>query len=159
MEEGRKLFLFMKHSASPQMADIHIDDFFRDAARILTSLHGSFPRLTSLYVDDIIPAEPLDEFGIPTRRHQSCFDAFIWLADEGYIRYHDRVRTEGFDEVILTEKSFIRLSKPIVDVTTDEQKPALIGRKQASLAWQLKQALKSGTTDEVNQLCMKLFSG
>ena len=158
MEEGQQPFLFMDNPDNLSMADIHLDDFFRDCAKILVSLHGAFPRLTSLFVDDIIPSEPLDEFGIPSRRHQACFDAFIWLAEEGYIRYHDRVRTEGFDEVVLTEKSIVRLCKPVIEISSDENKPALIGRKQASLTWQLKQALKSGTTDQINQLCMKLFA-
>ena len=35
------------------MADIHIDDFYRDCALILLRLYTSFPRKSVLYVDDI----------------------------------------------------------------------------------------------------------
>jgi hypothetical protein len=35
------------------MADIHIDDFYRDVAKILIRLYAMFPRKTTPYVEDI----------------------------------------------------------------------------------------------------------
>ncbi|KEQ17400.1 hypothetical protein [Endozoicomonas numazuensis] len=139
------------------MADIHIDDFFHDCAKTLVHLYNTFPRLTSLYVDDIIIPEPVDEFGLPSRRHQACFDSFLWLAREGYIHYEQRVRLEGLDQVVLTEKSFLRLSLPSLNVDLDEQ-PEHIAQKRGTLGWQFRAALRSGTTHQLNQLCQHFFT-
>ena len=46
------------------MSDIHIDDFFRDAAIALNRLYLSFPRPIALYVEDIIGPDEPDEFGL-----------------------------------------------------------------------------------------------
>ncbi|WP_062268653.1 hypothetical protein [Endozoicomonas arenosclerae] len=139
------------------MADIHIDDFFHDCAKTLVHLYNAFPRLTSLYVDDIITPEPVDEFGLPSRRHQACFDSFLWLAREGYIHYSERVRLEGLDQVVLTEKSFLRLSLPSLNIDPDEQ-PEHIALKRGTLGWQFREVLKSGTTHQLNQLCQHFFT-
>ena len=140
------------------MADIHIDEFYQDCANVLVQLYTQFPRRTSLYVNDITTPEPPDEFGIPSRRHQACFDAFLWLQDEGYIRYEDRVRMEGLDQVVLTEKSFVRLSLPRYSSTPEDKNiPPTLAQKHASLGWQLRKAVRDGTTSEINQLCFEFF--
>ena len=63
------------------MADLHIDDFYRDSAMILLRLYTTFPRKTVLYVDDICGPDAPDEFGLHSERHQSCFSAMTWLAE------------------------------------------------------------------------------
>lgn len=139
------------------MADIHIDDFFHDCAKTLVHLYNVFPRQTSLYVDDIISPEPVDEFGLPGKRHQACFDSFLWLAREGYIHYAERVRMQGLDQVVLTEKSFLRLSMP--GLTTElEDLPEPILMKKGTLGWQFRETLKSGSTHQLNQLCQQFFT-
>ena len=139
------------------MADIHIDEFYHDCLRILVQLHDAFPRLTSVYVDDIIGQFETDEYGIPSRRHQACFDALLWLAAEGYIRYLDRVRLEGLDQVVLTEKSFLRLRRP-VSYEQDDSVPASVARKQATQAHDLRQALKSGSSSIIGQSAQRFFA-
>ncbi len=120
-------------------------------------LYNVFPRLTSLYVDDIITPEPVDEFGLPGKRHQACFDSFLWLAREGYIHYCERVRLEGLDQVVLTEKSFLRLCMPSL-TTEPESLPEPVLQKQRTLGWQFRETLKSGTSHQLNQLCQHFFT-
>ncbi|OED40564.1 hypothetical protein ACH42_15855 [Endozoicomonas sp. (ex Bugula neritina AB1)] len=127
------------------MIDIHIDEFHHDCGKALSHLYNSFPRLITLYVDDLISNSGTDEYGIPTRRHKACFDALLWLAEEGYIRYQDRIRQDALDQVVLTEKSFLRLSLPIVSESET------ITDQQTTHAWQLRKATKSGSTRAINQ--------
>lgn len=140
------------------MADIHIDEFFHDCVKALVLLYKQFPRKTSLYIDDLITAEPTDEFGIPTRRHQACFDALLWLSEEGYIRFFDRVRHDGLDQVVLTEKSFLRLSLPESPIEDRQELPAIVSRKRSTLAWAMKQSIKSGSTEAINQSAQQFFA-
>lgn len=93
------------------MADIHIEDFCKDAARILVQLFNQFPRPTSVYVEDIAGADHPDEYGLHSDRHMACFGTMLWLAEEGYIRYVDTVRQEAIDQATLTHKSLSLLSR------------------------------------------------
>ena len=140
------------------MADIHIDEFFRDCTRALVLLYNSFPRQVTLYVDDIVSTTATDEFGIPTRRHQACLDALLWLAAEGYIRYHDRIRHEGLDQVVLTERSFLRLSMPSLKPDTKNALPPSVSKKLSTLAWQMREAIHSGSSDDINQVGLIFFN-
>ncbi|HAN52622.1 MAG TPA: hypothetical protein DCQ75_06310, partial [Pseudomonas sp.] len=60
--------------------DLQIDDFYKDAAGGLLALYQAFPRKIALYVEDLIGREEPDEFGLPSKRHQSCLGALLWLA-------------------------------------------------------------------------------
>lgn len=92
------------------MADIHITDFYRDAAKALNQIYGSFPRLVTVFVEDISGPDSPDEFGLHSPRHQACFATLLWLAAEGYIRYHDTIRQEAIDQATLTHKGFTLLT-------------------------------------------------
>jgi hypothetical protein len=92
------------------MADIHITDFYRDAAKALNVIYSSFPRQITVFVEDISGPDTPDEFGLHSPRHQACFATLLWLAAEGYIRYQDTIRQEAIDQVTLTHKGFILLS-------------------------------------------------
>lgn len=92
------------------MADIHIDDFYKDTARILLQLYNAFPRKASVFVEDIAGPDQPDEFGLHSKRHMACFGAMLWLSEEGFIRYVDTIRQEAIDQAILTQQSFVRLS-------------------------------------------------
>ena len=63
------------------MADIHIDDFYRDVATIFLRLYAVFPRKSTLYVEDICGPDQPDEFGLHHPRFQAGFSAMVWLAD------------------------------------------------------------------------------
>lgn len=92
------------------MADLHIDDFYRDTAMILLRLHSTFPRKTILYVEDVCGLDDPDEFGLHTERFHSCFSAMVWLAEQGYIHFHETIREEALDQAVLSQRGFLLLS-------------------------------------------------
>jgi len=140
--------------------DLHIDDFYRDAAAGLLMLYQAFPRKTALYVEDLIGREEPDEFGLPSKRHQSCLGALLWLAEEGYLRFETTIRFEALDQAVLSEKGFLRLSAAAPDA--DEQLaalPAAIRRIRGNLANQLREALARGDSERIAQLSHQLLHG
>ena len=94
------------------MNDLHLDDFRKDAAVTLIRLFNNFPRLHSLYVIEICSEDTLDEFGLPSKRHESCMSAMIWLAEEGLIRYKQILPDEGIEQAVLTAKGIKLLLLP-----------------------------------------------
>ncbi|GAA4648973.1 hypothetical protein GCM10023116_12470 [Kistimonas scapharcae] len=140
------------------MADIHIDDFFQDCAHILLKLYGHFPRKDALYVDDIADCDPADEYGIPSERHMACYQAMLWLAEEGYLRYEDRIGFSGLDQVTLTEKAFLKLVTPLNAALTEEStSPLIISLQQATFAEQLRQAISAGTPYRMREALSHLW--
>ncbi|GGC89725.1 hypothetical protein [Halopseudomonas salina] len=127
------------------MADLHIDDFYHDVAGILLGLYNSFPRPTTLFVADLIGEHEPDAFGVPAPRHQACFSAMLWLAEEGFLRYTDVIRQEAIDQCCLTERAFVLLSTPAKHML-DTNLPASIARQRATLAQQLRDAKASGSS-------------
>ena len=97
------------------MADLNIDDFFKDAAKALNILYRAFPRKITLYVDDIVGIHEPDEFGMPNDRHMACLSALLWLGDEGYLRFEESIRHEALDQAVLTGQCFTLLSRPGID--------------------------------------------
>lgn len=92
------------------MADLHIEEFYRDIGTILVQLYGAFPRKTSVYVEDVAGDDRPDEFGLHSKRHLACLGAMIWLAEEGWIRYVDTIGQQAIDQATLTQVAFTRLS-------------------------------------------------
>jgi hypothetical protein len=135
--------------------DLQIDDFYRDAAGGLLALYQAFPRKVALYVEDLIGREEPDEFGLPSKRHQSCLGALLWLADEGYLRFESTIQFQALDQAVLTEKGFIRLTRAVPRQSPDDRTlPPSVLRIQASLAHQLRDALKS---ERIAHLARLLF--
>ncbi|WP_309043247.1 hypothetical protein [Marinobacter sediminicola] len=97
------------------MADIHIEEFYKDAAVALVQLYNAFPRRVNLFVEDIAGADQPDEFGLHSKRHMACFGTLLWLAEEGFLRYVDTIRQDALDQAVLTQEAFIRLSAPAPD--------------------------------------------
>ncbi len=94
------------------MAEIHVEEFYKDVAVALVQLYGAFPRRINLFVEDIAGPDEPDEFGLHSKRHMACFGALLWLAEEGLLRYVDTIRQEALDQAVLTHKAFVRLSSP-----------------------------------------------
>lgn len=139
------------------MADLHIEDFYQDVAGILLALYKSFPRPATLLVSDLVGELEPDAFGVPAPRHQACFSAMLWLADEGFLRYADVIRQEGIDQCCLTERAFVRLATPIKELH-DASLPPVIARQRATLAQQLRDARASQSSIQlanVVQLCFE----
>lgn len=140
--------------------DLQIDDFHKDAAGGLLLLYQAFPRKTALYVEDLIGREAPDEFGLPSKRHQSCLGALLWLAEEGYLRFASTIHYEALDQAVLSEKAFLRLTRIVPQAAAAlAEAPASVRREQASLANQLRQALAQGDGERLAGLTRLLFEG
>lgn len=139
--------------------DLQIDEFYKDCAAGLLQLYLVFPRRTALYVEDLIGLEEPDEFGLPSKRHQSCLGALLWLADEGYLRFDSTIRYEALDQAVLTEKGFLRLARAVTHPLQGQAGiPAAVLRVQSTLAWQLREALSSGNSERIARLTQLLFA-
>ena len=140
--------------------DLQIDDFYKDAAAGMLLLYQSFPRKIGLYVEDLIGREEPDEFGLPTPRHQSCLGTLLWLAEEGYIRFDSTIGYDALDQATLSEKGFLRLSRGLPHAIAEgEPVPPSVRRVQATLAYQLREALSSRQSERVVRLTRQLFTG
>ncbi|HRL95050.1 MAG: hypothetical protein KAX63_06030 [Pseudomonas sp.] len=139
--------------------DLQIDDFYKDAAAGMLLLYQSFPRKIGLYVEDLIGREEPDEFGLPTPRHQSCLGTLLWLAEEGYIRFDSTIGYDALDQATLSEKGFLRLSRGLPHAIAEgEPVPPSVRRVQATLAYQLREALSSRQSERVVRLTRQLFT-
>ena len=139
--------------------DLQIDDFYRDAAAGLLMLYQAFPRKITLYVDDLIGHEEPDEFGLPSKRHQSCLGALLWLGEEGYLRYESTIQQLALDQVVLTEKAFLRLTCTLPEAEAENSDlPASVRRMHYSLAHQIRQRLRDGYSEHLAQLTRQLFT-
>lgn len=94
------------------MSDIHVDDFCKDVALALTVLYEAFPRPHTLFVEDLIGPDQVDEFGMHSARHGACFSTLVWLAEEGWLRYADAIRQEALDQAVLSGRCFMLLTLP-----------------------------------------------
>ncbi|MEX6503272.1 hypothetical protein [Pseudomonas zhanjiangensis] len=138
--------------------DLQIDDFYKDAAAGLLLLYQAFPRKVALYVEDLIGREEPDEFGLPSKRHQSCLGTLLWLAEEGYIRFDSTIAYDALDQAVLTEKGFLRLSRSVPHALREgEPLPPSVRRVHATLAFQLREALTQRHGERVARLTRLLF--
>lgn len=128
------------------MLDIHITEFYNDVARILLSLYRAFPRQISMYVEDISGIDTPDEYGLHSDRHLACFNTFLWLKDEGLIRYSDIEAQTAFNHSVLTLDAFRWLSS--FDAIEGGVK----------FIDELHIALTQGTSDDVENLVKSLLN-
>jgi len=148
------------------MADIHVEEFYKDVAIALVQLYGVFPRRVNLFVEDIAGPDEPDEFGLHSKRHMACFGALLWLEEEGLLRYVDTIRQEALDQAVLTRDAFIRLSAPanqalvdIAGVQTGETHtlPRSVQRDLSTHIHLIRQALKSGNSARISQVIQATF--
>lgn len=109
-------------------------------------------------MEDLIGREEPDDFGLPSTRHQSCLSALLWLAEEGYLRFDSTIRHEALDQAVLSEKGFLRLSRTVATAQpADPALPASVRRVRATLAWQLREALKEDDSERLARLGHLVF--
>jgi hypothetical protein len=142
------------------MADIHIEDFYKDAAKILVQLYRAFPRKATLYIEDISGPDTPDEFGIHSPRHQSCFACILWLADEGYLRYTDVIRQEAVDQAVLSHKGFLLLNRLGHPDATESKTPApsVTASTDMNIAL-IRHLLSEGSSTLLSQFMARLLAG
>lgn len=139
--------------------DLHIDDFYRDAAVGLNILYQAFPRKIALYIDDIIGYHEPDEVGLPQLRHQQCLSTLLWLADEGFIRYESLISFTALDQACLTAKAFTKLNALTNDVSAQiTELPHSIARVKGNLVNQLREAIQNQDSERLALLFPKLLS-
>lgn len=146
------------------MADLHIDDFYKDVARIFVNLYTSFPRKIILFVEDISGPDSPDEFGLHCARFESCFSSMIWLAENGYINYESTIRQEALDQANLSHKGFILLCSRMnveklsgAPFAIDPVLPASVQANHTATIYLLRQALKSGSSNAIEQIVQELL--
>lgn len=132
------------------MADLHIDDFYKDVATIFLRLYSIFPRKIVLYVEDICGPDEPDEFGLHHPRFEACFSTMVWLAEQGYLRFDVTVRQEALDQVVLSQKAFLLLASrselQLVDPEPPATLPPSVLEQAHSNVMQLRAAVKDNSS-------------
>lgn len=142
------------------MSDLHIDDFYRDAARILAALYAQFPRKTTLYVEDISGPDTPDEFGLHSPRHQACFHTMMWLGSCDYLRYDQAVRQEALDQVVLSHRGFLLLSSAAPDMSSLSTSSESIGGlpiEGSLVIHRIRHELRDGTSYSLAEVMQKVM--
>jgi hypothetical protein len=149
------------------MADLHIEEFYKDTGVALAQLYSAFPRRINLFVEDIAGADEPDEFGLHSRRHMACFGALLWLAEEGLLRYVDTIRQDALDQAVLTHAAFTRLSAPASERlvagiapesrTSAAQAPPSVQADFSTYIYLFREALRSGNSDRIGQVVRATF--
>ncbi len=137
------------------MYDIHIEDFYKDCARILLHLYQSFPRKSAVFVEDIAGPDTPDEYGIHSNRFQACFGAMIWLESEGYLISEALIRQEAIDQACLTSLG-LRLLNQISDeknIVLPEGAPTQVPNVEV-----LRYTMKKSTSTQLTSLMIQLLS-
>lgn len=147
------------------MTDINVDDFCKDAARTLLALYAAFPRPLTLYVEDIAGPDETDEFGMHSDRHLACFSAFLWLAEEGWVRFGDTIRQEAVDQVVLTGRAFTLLSTPVPggEMLPDEMRgandiPESVRQEYRTRVHRLERSLAERSSTRIRAAMMDLMA-
>ncbi|MEM9742879.1 MAG: hypothetical protein AAF918_09360 [Pseudomonadota bacterium] len=128
-------------AVSGSAADLNIDEFFRNAARSLLQLYRAFPQPVILHVEDLTGPQKTDEFGLPSAEHRACFAALLWLAAEGYLRFHDTIKQDALDQAVLTERSFRVLHAPVTAGTYGDHLTQLRGALKSRSSTALRRAM------------------
>jgi hypothetical protein len=141
------------------MSDIHIDEFFRDAAIALDRLYLAFPRPLTLFVEDISGPAKTDEFGLPDDRYLGCLAALLWLAEEGYLRYGDTIRQQAIDQAVLTGRCFNVLTMPADDAAAGaaSELPESVRSQLCSHIGVLRSALQSGSSTQIRATVLRIM--
>jgi len=148
------------------MADLNLLDFYKDSAKILIQLHRGFPRKIEIYVEDLIGADHVDEFGLHSKRHESCFGTMLWLSEEGYLRYQSSIRQEAIDQAVLTSKTVVLLgtiNRQLFDNSQSQtlhsanELPPFEASEQFTMIEQIRQALKSHSSEHLSIVMRSFF--
>lgn len=145
------------------MLDLHIDDFYKDAGLILLALFMTFPRKSTVYVEDICGPDEVDEYGLHSARFLSCFGTMIWMGEEGYLRYEDTIRQEAIDQAVLSHKAFMLLSARHEFISddnnseADELPPSVLAQRQTNV-FCLNEAIRQGSSEKIRQIMHYLLA-
>lgn len=133
------------------MADLHIEEFFRDTAVILAQLYAAFPRKVSVYVEDVAGADHPDEFGLHSKRHLACFGTMLWLAEEGWLRYVTTIGQLAIDQATLTQAALVHLSGRQASPVAIGPLPGVLERETGLRIDLIRAALKAGSSTTISR--------
>lgn len=133
---------------------LNLDDFCKDVARALVILASVFPRPRDLFVEDVYQAEETDEFGMHSDRYIACFQALLWMREEGFIRYTNTLRSDAVEQAVLTGRALALLIQP----SSLEGESAAVAIEQNTLLHRLRTALQEGSSTAIRLLVMDLVS-
>lgn len=139
------------------MPDLHIDDFYKDAALILLQLYQVFPRKAAIYVEDISGPDEPDEYGLHSKRYMACLSAMLWLAEQGYLSFESTIRQEAIDQAVLTHKGFTLLNSRCELDSDQAVVAAALMEQSSSNINQLRRALKSRSSTALEQTMQYLL--
>jgi hypothetical protein len=154
------------------MADLNVENFYRDIAEILNILYVSFPIRTAVYVEDVAGIDQLDEYGLHSPRHLAGYYAMLWLEEESFLRYANTIRQDGIDQAALTHKGFKKLShiaEPIyqspisadvIEINTRQphQLPPSVLEDRMIVVNQLRDALRSGSSIAIGKVVQHILA-
>ena len=146
------------------MTDINAEEFFKDSAKILTTLYLVFPRRHTLFVADICGPEEPDEFGMHRERYLSCLGTLLWLGEEGYLRFEETIRFEAIDQAILTGRCFTllssteRTSSQFAPTNPDSTVPPSEQLEQATSIQHIRRALSERSSTMLRVVMMDLMA-
>lgn len=126
------------------MLDLHITEFYNDTGRIFNRLYSSFPRLITIWLDEISGPDTVDEYGMHSDRHMACYSTMLWLQEEGYLRYSDIEKEDGFNHCCLTQKGYGLMSGIILENETGYRP---IDRIRAALKEKSSTLMEEAVTD------------
>ena len=89
--------------------DLHIEDFWKDASIVVCQLYSVFPRPHTLFLDDVVGPDMVDQYGLNSPRYLSCIACLSWLQEEGLIRFDSFINNEAVENAVLTRKTVARL--------------------------------------------------
>lgn len=144
------------------MSDIHIEEFYHDIAKVFLSLYLNFPRLTTVYVEDISGPDTADEYGLHSERHLSCFAAMLWLQKHDHIYFNDTIRQEAIDQASLTQQCFLTLSSRAEvyiesDVDSLSNLPDSIAQEQISNIHTLRKIVRHGSATKLSEIVRNIL--
>lgn len=157
------------------MADINVENFYKNMGKILSMLYASFPTKTPVYVDEVAGIDDPDEYGLHSPHYTAGFYAMIWLAEEGFVRYASAIREDGIDQACLTQRAFLiltQVAEPICSESVGESEESNVVRltreEEATLTPsvqedrklvinQLRNALKSGSSIAVKKVVQHIL--
>ncbi|WNO09926.1 hypothetical protein [Teredinibacter sp. KSP-S5-2] len=135
--------------------ELHIEDFCKDAAKILLFLYKRFPVKNILYVEDICGPDTPDEFGLHSPRHMAGLSTMFWLAENDYISYSQAIRQEAVEDAVLTEKAFASLSATSIALF---ESALPVDESFASRAAALQYVLNNRSSEKLREVVLALLT-
>ncbi len=133
---------------------LNVDDFCKDVARSLQILASVFPRPRDIFVEDVWQDEETDEFGMHSDRYLACFQALVWLREEGFIRYTQTLRADAVEQAVLTSRCLVLLVQP----SSLEGDSAAIAIEANTLLHRLQHALEEGSSTTLRMLVLDMIA-